>query len=87
MKQAITELLKQAINHLQTDGVLTTEAEPSIQLESTRDKAHGDLATNLAMALAKSAKRNPRELATLLVEALPANTIISEVRIAGPGFY
>jgi arginyl-tRNA synthetase len=86
MKQAITELLKQAINHLQTDGVLTTEAEPSIQLESTRDKAHGDLATNLAMALAKSAKRNPRELATLLVEALPANTIISEVRIAGPGF-
>jgi arginyl-tRNA synthetase len=86
MKQALTELLQQAINQLQADGVLTLEVEPSIQLDSTRDKAHGDLATNLAMAMAKSAKRNPRELAALLVEALPANTIISDVQVAGPGF-
>ena len=86
MKQALTELLQQAVNQLRADGVLTLETGPSIQLERTRDKAHGDLATNLAMAMAKNAKRNPRELAALLVEALPANAIISDAQIAGPGF-
>ncbi len=86
MKQALTELLQQAVKQLQSDGVLPADAEPSIQLESTRDKAHGDLASNLAMALAKSAKRNPRELASLVIAALPANKLVLEAQIAGPGF-
>jgi arginyl-tRNA synthetase len=86
MKQALTELLQQAVKQLQADGVLPADAEPSIQLESTRDKAHGDLASNLAMALAKSAKRNPRELASLVIAALPANKLVREAQIAGPGF-
>lgn len=86
MKQALTELLQQAIKQLQADGVLPAQDMPSIQLETTRDKAHGDLASNLAMALAKSAKRNPRELASLVIAALPANKLIREAQIAGPGF-
>src|SRR5690606_32857547 len=67
-------------------GTLPADLEPRIQIENTRDKAHGDLATNLAMMLAKPAGKNPRELAQLLVAALPVNTLVAKTDIAGPGF-
>ena len=54
--------------------------------ERTRQKEHGDFATNVAMTLAKVAKRNPRELAQLIVEALPNDGLVTKVDIAGPGF-
>ena len=54
--------------------------------ERTRQKEHGDFATNVAMTLAKPAKRNPRELAQLIVDALPTDSLITQVDIAGPGF-
>jgi arginyl-tRNA synthetase len=86
MKQALTELLEQAIAQLQADAVLPADAMPAIQLERTRDQSHGDLATNLAMAMAKSARRSPRELAELIIAAIPANTLIADIQVAGPGF-
>lgn len=86
MKQALSELLEQALHQLQANGVLDDAPVPAIKLENTRDKAHGDLACNLAMALAKRASRNPRELAQLIIDALPKNTLIGDVQIAGPGF-
>ena len=86
MKPQIAELLSAAVASLKAQGTLPTDLEPRIQIDNTRDKAHGDLATNLAMMLAKPAGKNPRELAQLLVDALPANTLVEKVEIAGPGF-
>jgi len=56
-------------------------------LERPRDTGHGDLATNLAMLLAKRRKVNPRSLAEEVIAALALPpTVVSRVEIAGPGF-
>ncbi len=57
-----------------------------IQVEPPRDPAHGDLATNAALVLAKSNGLNPRDLAQKLAEELEKNDDIAEVSIAGAGF-
>lgn len=86
MKSQLAELLAQAVVVLKTQDVIPADLEPRIQLENTRDKAHGDLASNLAMMLAKPAGKNPRALAELLVAAIPENNVVTKVDIAGPGF-
>ena len=58
----------------------------SIQLDRPKSIEHGDFSSNLAMALAKSLKKNPRELAALIIEKLPASPLIEKVEIAGAGF-
>ncbi|TYC50357.1 arginine--tRNA ligase [Rhodobacterales bacterium] len=57
-----------------------------VVVESPRDPAHGDLATNAAMVLAKPLGLKPRELAERLVEALSQDPDITETSVAGPGF-
>lgn len=57
-----------------------------VVVEPTKDPAHGDLATNAAMVLAKEAGTNPRALAGLLVEELARQADIVSAEIAGPGF-
>lgn len=57
-----------------------------VVVEPTKDPAHGDLAINAAMVLAKDAGTNPRALATLLVEELSKDPEIAKAEIAGPGF-
>ncbi|MFJ5369877.1 arginine--tRNA ligase [Bosea sp. CER48] len=57
-----------------------------VVVEPTKDPAHGDLATNAAMVLAKDAGSNPRALAALLVEELSKDPEIAKAEIAGPGF-
>ncbi|MBA5776723.1 arginine--tRNA ligase [Stappia sp. F7233] len=57
-----------------------------IVVEPPRDSAHGDLATNAAMVLAKPLKRNPRELAGAIAEGLQKDGDVLSVEIAGPGF-
>jgi arginyl-tRNA synthetase len=63
---------------------------PEITLERPRDPSHGDLAANLAMQLARALKKNPRELAQQLADALMAHPasagLIDAVEVAGPGF-
>lgn len=80
--------LKAAIKTAIVAAGLVTEADvPKITLESPKDKQHGDFATNIAMQLAKLAKKAPRQIAEAIVEAFSteeANT--SKVEIAGPGF-
>lgn len=57
-----------------------------VVVEPTRDPAHGDLATNAAMVLAKDAGTNPRALAGLLIEELARDPEVVKAEIAGPGF-
>ncbi|WP_458734216.1 arginine--tRNA ligase [Zobellella taiwanensis] len=86
MKEHIQALLEQTVSTLQQQGKLPAELEPRIQVDRTKDKAHGDLATNLALLLAKPAGQNPRALAQLLVDNLPASELVAKTELAGPGF-
>lgn len=86
MKSQLSLLLGEAVARLVADGLLPAGTAPEIRLDATKDKAHGDFATNLAMMLAKPAGKPPRAIAEALVAALPANAIITRVDIAGPGF-
>lgn len=87
MKQPLAELIQTALLNLQTEGVLPADvAPPSVQIDNTRDKSHGDLASNIAMVLAKKAGKAPRDLAAAILAALPKNTLIAKAEIAGPGF-
>lgn len=86
MKDTIRQLIQQALANLTTAGVLPEGLSPAIQVENTKDKTHGDFASNIAMMLAKPAGMKPRDLAEQLIAALPADAAISKVEIAGPGF-
>jgi arginyl-tRNA synthetase len=86
LKQQLEQLISTALTQLV--GTLLSEApDPSaVTVERTRDAAHGDFATNVAMRLAKAARKNPRELATAIIAALPANAIVAKAEVAGAGF-
>jgi arginyl-tRNA synthetase len=86
MKQQLSQLIEQALTALVAADQLPPGLEPNIQIDRTRDKSHGDLATNISLTLAKKAGKNPRELAALICEALPEADFVSKTEIAGPGF-
>ncbi|MFP5259397.1 MAG: arginine--tRNA ligase [Acidobacteriota bacterium] len=73
-------LLQSALAEQGIDWPVKTTIEPP------RDKAHGDLASNVAMMVAKAAKKPPRELAEALRQSLAADSRLAEVSVAGPGF-
>ncbi|HLT04733.1 MAG TPA: hypothetical protein VK019_07195, partial [Pseudomonas sp.] len=52
MKDSIRHLIQQALDRLSTEGVLPEGLTPSIQVENTKDKSHGDFASNIALMLA-----------------------------------
>jgi arginyl-tRNA synthetase len=86
LKQQLEQLLLAALRALPA-GTLPEPPEPSaISVERTRDPKHGDFATNVALRLAKPARRNPRELAQAIVAALPANALVARTEVAGAGF-
>ena len=69
------------------DGVLPEGIDLSrVVVEPPKDAAHGDMATNAAMVLAKEAKAKPRDLADKIADKLRADPLIEKVDIAGPGF-
>ena len=55
-------------------------------MERTRDARHGDFTTNIAMRLAKSQGRKPRDIASEIIEEIPESELVDRVEIAGPGF-
>src|SRR6476619_7353167 len=67
-------------------GALPTLDASRVAVEPPRDATHGDMATNVAMVLAKEAGKKPRELAELVAEKLRADDLIAKVDVAGPGF-
>ncbi|MDH4655089.1 arginine--tRNA ligase [Pseudomonas sp. JS3066] len=86
MKDTIRQLIQQALTRLASEGVLPEGLSPAIQVENTKDKSHGDFASNIAMMLAKPAGMKPRDLAEKLINALPQDDQVAKVEIAGPGF-
>ena len=86
MKHSLQTLVDAAIGALRADGTLPPGEAPTFVIERTKNRDHGDFATNAALLLAKSAGRKPREIASALVAALPAHASIARVEIAGPGF-
>ena len=71
MKHELTQLIQQALDGLVAGGILPPDITPRIQIDRTRDRSHGDLASNVALTLAKRAGLQPRELATAICGALP----------------
>ena len=67
-------------------AVLSDAPQLSIELERPKQSAHGDYACNVAMQAAKALRKNPRDVATQLLQALPASPILAKVEIAGAGF-
>lgn len=86
MKQKITQILTDVVQQLKVEGVIPEALSPRVNVENTRDKAHGDFATNLAMMLTKAAGLPPRVLAEKIVELVVDEPLIEKVEIAGPGF-
>ncbi|MCG9755664.1 arginine--tRNA ligase [Shewanella insulae] len=86
MKSHIQSLLEQAIQTLKQQAIIPADFEARIQVDRTKDKSHGDFATNLAMMLTKVARKNPREVAQLIIDSLPQDGQVAKVEIAGPGF-
>ncbi|MFN3474355.1 MAG: arginine--tRNA ligase [Blastomonas sp.] len=82
-----TQHLHEALDALEAAGTLPAGLDRSaLTVEPPRDPAHGDLATNAAMVLAKPAGTNPRALAEAIGEELGKVDEITAVEIAGPGF-
>jgi len=80
MKHALDQLLRDALEGMGH----TAPAGPLV--ERTRERKHGDFATNVALALAKGLGKKPRDLAEEITKALPAGGMVSRTEIAGPGF-
>ncbi|HSH42442.1 MAG TPA: arginine--tRNA ligase [Arenicellales bacterium] len=86
MKEALQGLFTEAVSRLQERGALPAEIRPQPRFEQPKQKDHGDLATNVALTLAKPAGMAPRDLAQAIIDALPESPLIDRVEIAGPGF-
>lgn len=85
MKDQLQDLLKKCIQDLINEGLIN-EMPSKVRLDHTKDKSHGDYATNIALMLAKQAKTSPLELAKIIVNQLEEASFIKKTEIAGPGF-
>ncbi len=86
MNTAIQAALNHAVQSLQSEGVLPADWNNKSTLTRTKDRSHGDFASNIAMIGAKAAAMKPRDLAEKVLQALPQVAEISKAEIAGPGF-
>ena len=86
MKQQIAQILIDVVEQLKQQGMIPEDAAPRINVENTRDKSHGDFATNLAMMLTKQAGLPPRDLAQKIIDLIEDQPVVEKVEIAGPGF-
>jgi len=86
VKHIIEQLVASALAALPPEVLPDDLRTTAPVVERTRDPAHGDFACNIAMQLARPARRNPRQLAEAVVAALPASDLVTRVQVAGPGF-
>ena len=86
MKSIVARSIDRALSRLPDLADHVADLDAADTVERTRDAKHGDFASNIAMRLARHAKRAPRQLAAGIVEALEGDADIAKVEIAGPGF-
>jgi len=91
MKDYIAGLIQSAIDTLKESNELPADISPKISVDNTRDKSHGDFASNIALVLAKPAGKQPRQLAVRLCDIIIEQSAtdgkgIEKTEIAGPGF-
>jgi len=87
MKETLTEILLQALTRAKEKGELRLETQPAITLDTPREKSHGDLATTLAMTLAKPESKPPRKIAEIIIRNIEdRDCVLQKTEIAGPGF-
>ncbi|MFN7015551.1 MAG: arginine--tRNA ligase [Fimbriimonadales bacterium] len=88
IRQQLAEWVQQAASAARESGALMFETLPEFEIETPRNLQFGDFAANLAMLLAKQARRNPREVAEAIRQHLPeaASAWVERVEIAGAGF-
>jgi arginyl-tRNA synthetase len=80
-------LVLDCLGQMVTDGILPAGLEmAAVAVEPPRDPAHGDMATNAAMVLAKPAGMKPRDIADALAARLLADPRVAQAEAAGPGF-
>ncbi len=78
--------IKNKLNNIINDALKSLNIEADINISEATKTEFGDFQFNGAMALAKKLKKNPREIATTIVDKIKDNPIFSKVEIAGPGF-
>lgn len=88
MKDTVIACLRQSLASLAEQQLLTSVDVNTldINVNFTKDKQHGDFASNVALMLSKAAKCPPRQLAENIIAHLPSHEAIQRVEIAGPGF-
>ncbi len=86
IREELENLIAASISAAREDGSLVIDQQPAPALERPRDLSNGDWASTVAMRSSKLARKNPREIAQIIVDHIPANTMIASVDIAGPGF-
>ncbi len=86
MKHIVSELLDNALASLPELRAAAAAIAIDGTVERTRDPGHGDFASSLAMQLAKPARKSPRDIAAMIVEALGDSDAVDKAEIAGPGF-
>jgi arginyl-tRNA synthetase len=82
----VRELVSQAVQQAQKDGLLQLETTPEIQIERPGKLENGDFATSLPLRLARATRINPLQLAESLVQLIPPCDEIERVVAAHPGF-
>ena len=86
LKQVLRDLIRQALDQLCEQKVLEPGDNDIIKIEKTRDKQHGDFATNIAMLLSGRTGIKPRQLAEKIISCIPASGLVEKIDVAGPGF-
>jgi arginyl-tRNA synthetase len=86
LKQELEQLLLASLTRLAGSVLPQMPPADAVVVERTRDAQHGDFASNVALRLAKAARRNPRELASAIVAALPESPLLERAEVAGAGF-
>ena len=84
MHETITDHLATALREALTGAGLPVPDD--LVWEVPRDETHGDYATNVAMALARPARKAPRQIADAIVSHFPKSGLVDRLEIAGPGF-
>jgi arginyl-tRNA synthetase len=82
----LSRCISEAITRAIASGAIAASVPESIPLERPKNRDHGDYATSVALQLARSAGKNPRDVALILQNEIGITPLISAVDIAGPGF-